>query len=67
MPEKTGLMALAGTIKGIDNDTIPKGSRVLTCITSGMTDADGKAAPEFRIPSLASIIKDYAQTVCRTS
>ncbi len=47
--EKTGLIGLAGTLKAIDNGMIPKGSKVLCSLTSGVSEADGKAQPEFRI------------------
>lgn len=61
--EKTGLIALAGTLKEIDNGTIAKGSKALCCLTSGMSSADGKTKPEYRIPSLDSMIKDYSGMV----
>lgn len=44
--EKTGLLALAGTLKAIDAGTIEAGSRVLCCLTSGVSAADGLAQPE---------------------
>jgi threonine synthase len=47
--EKTGLIALAGTLKEIDKGRIVKGSKVLCCLTSGISEADGKAKPEFKI------------------
>ena len=50
--EKTGLIALAGTLKEIDSGKIVKGERVLCALTSGISDADGKAAPEQRIATL---------------
>jgi hypothetical protein len=50
--EKTGLMALAGAVKEIDAGTISPGERVLCCLTSGISDADGKAVPERVIESL---------------
>ncbi len=61
--EKTGLISLAGTLKEIDNGKISKGSKVLCCLTSGISEADGKSKPEFRIPSLDSMIKDYSKIV----
>jgi len=61
--EKTGLIALAGTLKEIDNGNIAKGSNVLCCLTSGISKADGKAKPRYRIPSLDSMIKDYSKMV----
>ncbi|MGH7799089.1 MAG: pyridoxal-phosphate dependent enzyme [Thermodesulfobacteriota bacterium] len=61
--EKTGLIALAGTLKEIDNGKIARGSKVLCCLTSGISEADGKAKPRYRIPSLDSMIKDYSKIV----
>ncbi|MGH7793249.1 MAG: hypothetical protein ACREOB_13120, partial [Thermodesulfobacteriota bacterium] len=61
--EKTGLIALAGTLKEIDKGKIIRGSKVLCCLTSGISEADGKSKPEYRIPSLDSMIKDYNKTV----
>jgi threonine synthase len=49
--KKTGLIALAGTLKEIDEGRIARGSRVLCCLTSGISEADGKATPELRISS----------------
>ena len=49
--EKTGLIALAGTLKEINRGKIAKGSKVLCCLTSGVSEADGKAKPELRILS----------------
>lgn len=53
--EKTGLMALAGTFKEINSGKIARGSRVLCCLTSGVSEADGKAKPEYRISDLKDI------------
>ena len=50
--EKTGLISLAGTLKEIDKGKIAKGSKVLSCLTSGISEADGKAKPELRISKL---------------
>ncbi len=61
--EKTGLIALAGTIKEIDNGNIAKESKVLCCLTGGISRADGKANPRYRIPSLDTMIKDYSKMV----
>lgn len=47
--ETTGLMALAGTFKEIESGTIPPGSKILCCLTSGAQTADGQAQPERRI------------------
>jgi hypothetical protein len=49
--ETTGLMALAGTFKEIEKGTIPTGTRVLACLTSGICTSDGKAQPERRLKS----------------
>lgn len=61
--EKSGLIALAGTIKEIDKGNIAKGSRALCCLTGGASEADGKAKPQYRIPSLDSMIKNYSKQV----
>lgn len=64
--EKTGLIALAGTLKEIDKGSITKGSKVLCCLTSGISEADGKAEPEYRIArshSLEQAIKEYSRIV----
>ena len=57
--EKTGLIALAGTLKEIDNGKIDKGSKLLCCLTSGISKADGKAKPEHRISRLDDMIGLY--------
>ena len=49
--EKTGLISLAGTLKEIDKGRIAKTSKVLCCLPSGISEADGKAKPELRISS----------------
>lgn len=61
--EKTGLLALAGTIKAIDQGRIPKGKKVLCCLTSGVSQADGKAEPEYRIIRLDQDLKEYISTL----
>jgi threonine synthase len=57
--EKTGLMALAGAIKEIDIGTIAKGAKILCCLTSGVTENEGTAQPEFRIESLDGMLESY--------
>jgi threonine synthase len=57
--EKTGLISLAGTLKEIDSGKIAEGSKVLCCLTSGISEADGKVKPEFRI----STLDDLTQTL----
>jgi len=59
--EKTGLISLAGTLKEIDNGNIVRGSKVLCCLTSGITRADGRAEPEYEIKSLADIENCYGK------
>ena len=49
--DPTGLIALVGTFSEIDRGTIQPGNKVLCSISSGVTDSDGRAAPEFRIAS----------------
>ncbi|MFC1839986.1 pyridoxal-phosphate dependent enzyme [Thermodesulfobacteriota bacterium] len=57
--EKTGLIALAGTLKEIDSGNIPEGSRVLCCLTSGTTRADGLARPDYVLKDLESMKREY--------
>jgi hypothetical protein len=64
--ERTGLIALAGTLKEIDAGVIRKGNRVLWCLTSGITHADGGAKAEFRISSLESMLKNYGKKISLT-
>ncbi len=61
--ERTGLIALAGTLKEIDAGTIRKGSRVLWCLTSGVSHADGGAKADFHISGLESMIRNYGEQV----
>jgi hypothetical protein len=53
--EKTGLIALAGTLKEIDQGKIVKGSKVLCYLTSGISEADGKARPEHTLSCLEEL------------
>ena len=59
LEEKTGLMALAGALKEIDKGTIAKGSKILCCMTSGVTETTSPAQPEFRIERLEGMLEDY--------
>jgi len=59
--EKTGLISLAGTLKAIDSGDLAAGSRVLCCVTSGMTEADGRAAPEFVIRDPEIMVMEYSR------
>ncbi len=56
--DRTGLIALAGTLKEIRNGRLEKGSRVLCCLTSGAGMADGRAEPEYRVSSLEDLLTD---------
>ncbi|MFC1837083.1 hypothetical protein ACFLYW_00170 [Thermodesulfobacteriota bacterium] len=60
--EKTGMIALVGTLKAIDAGKIKAGSRVLCCLTSGVSDADGQAQPE-KIMRAAQDVLQYAETI----
>ncbi len=60
--EKTGLIALAGTLKAIDAETIEAGSRVLCCLTSGAGGADGLARPELTVRNSRDVL-EFAETV----
>jgi threonine synthase len=53
--EKTGLIALAGTLKEIARGRIARGNKVLCCLTSGISEADGKATPQYRISHLDEV------------
>jgi threonine synthase len=59
--EKTGLMALAGTLKLIDAGGVPRGKRILCCLTSGVSAADGRARAEFTVTSLRTALRDYTR------
>jgi threonine synthase len=63
--EKTGLLALAGTLKLIDAGGISRGRRVLCCLTSGIPAADGRAQPEFTVRSLRSTLREYGSLLER--
>lgn len=56
--DKTGLIALAGTLKEIRSRKIDRGSKVLCCLTSGTGRPDGKAEPEYRVSSLEDLLRD---------
>jgi hypothetical protein len=56
--DRTGLIALAGTLKAIESRKIAEGSKVLCCLTSGTGRADGKAVPEYRVSSLEDLVTD---------
>jgi hypothetical protein len=56
--EKTGLIALAGTFKGIRNNEITRGSKVLCCLSSGTYQVDGKAQPEYRVSNVEYLLQD---------
>jgi threonine synthase len=61
--EKTGLIALAGTLKAIDKGEITKGKRVLSCLTSGVYVGDRQAKPEFTISGLQSMMLAYGKQI----
>ncbi len=60
--EKTGMIALAGTLKAIDRGNIAKGERVLCALTSGISEADGKAKPELSLSS-SDDLKEVLQKI----
>lgn len=60
--EKTGMIALVGTLKAIDAGTIRAGSSVLCCLTSGVSEADGQAQPETIIRSAEDVLQ-YVDTI----
>lgn len=63
--ERTGLIALVDTLEAIDDGTIAPGSRVLCCLTSGMSQADGQTVPDVLIPAdgLEMAVADYCRQV----
>jgi sirohydrochlorin ferrochelatase len=60
--EKTGLIGLAGTLKAIDTGAISPGSRVLCCLTSGVSHADGMARPEVILRTRGDVMQYAAST-----
>ena len=64
--ERTGLIALAGALKEIDQGRVRKGERVLWCLTSGVNHADAAAKPEYKISSLRSMIGRYGRRLSLT-
>lgn len=55
--EKTGLISLAGASKEIARGRIARGSKILCALTSGISEADGKAEPELRLSALEEITR----------
>jgi hypothetical protein len=49
--DKTGLIAMAATLREIRKGTIAPGSRVLCCVTSGTMNPDGRVQPDLVIRS----------------
>jgi hypothetical protein len=60
--DKTGLAAIAGTIKQIDALKMARKSRVLCCLTSGAGAADGGARPERTIADQADLAGNVGAT-----
>lgn len=58
--DKTGLIALAGALKAVDTGVIAPGSRVLCCLTSGVSGMDGQAEPEVVVRGEADVLR-YAE------
>jgi hypothetical protein len=63
--DKTGLMALVGAMKAIEAGGIAAGSRVLCCLTSGMSDSDGRAEPEAVVAGEQDVLRYIERTVGR--
>ena len=61
--EKTGLIALVGAIKAIDQGIISAGTSVLCSLTSGMSRSDGKAKPDFYVTDSEDISEDYLKKI----
>jgi nitroreductase len=60
--EKTGLIALAGVLKAIDGGMVEAGSRVLCCLTSGVSSAGGRAQPEVTVRDEKDVV-EYSEHV----
>lgn len=60
--EKTGMIALAGTLKAIEAGTIQAGSHVLCCLTGGTRGSDGRARPERTVRTIQDVL-DYVEMV----
>ncbi len=60
--EKTGMIALAGTLKAIDSGVITSGSSVLCCLTSGVSRGDGCVQPELAVRN-ASDVLEYIKAI----
>jgi hypothetical protein len=54
---------LAGGLKEIEKGRIKAGSRLLCCLTGGMSAANGQAEPEYRMDNLDRAIKEYSKIV----
>jgi hypothetical protein len=61
--EKTGLLALAGTIKAIDQGRIPAGNNMLCCLTSGVAVSDRQAEAEHSIINLDQDLINYTRSL----
>jgi hypothetical protein len=60
--EKTGLIALAGTLKAIDTGLVEGGAKVLCCLTSGVSGADDLARPEVTVRDEKDVL-EYSERV----
>lgn len=61
--DKTGMIALVGTLKAIDAGAIAVGKRVLCCLTGGVSKADGEAQPEMIVQNALDVV-NYAKAIC---
>ncbi len=52
--DKTGLIAMAATLREIRDGTIAAGSHVLVCVTSGTMNPDGRVKPDLVIRNSAA-------------
>lgn len=60
--DKTGMLALAGTLKAVDAGAIRPGESVLCCLTGGTGDPDGRARPEAVVRDAPDVLR-YAKTI----
>jgi threonine synthase len=63
--EKVGMLALVGALARIERGLVPRGSRVLVCLTGGSARPDGLAVPERRIRDASAVEEIDAVPVAR--
>jgi threonine synthase len=56
--ERTGIIALVGALREIEQGRIPRGSSVLCCLTSGTGHSDGEAVAEVAVDDLDALARE---------